>query len=850
MRKWLVVLTVALFAVLLVAAPALAAPTRSHDAVNTKAPGTRTPGPELATPPYSLYTYYSDLGAILKDIDRRSKRVTVVQTGKSAAGQPMWNVIVTWPMTKKQKQMTEYYRELLLTDPGAVLRNNWLQKSQKHLRPATFINCSIHGGETTGVDAGLLLLERLAFQNDAQTKKVLKSLVVVINPVQNPDGRVTDLRQNNNGFDCNRDFIQLSQPETQQTQNAVQKWLPLSFTDLHGYVNPMLIEPCTIPHNPSLEYDLFIKHALKMARQQRDFLEQTTGATGQIPYLWGTAEDLLDGVNEGWDDYGPYYTPMMAQYYGSTGQTIEVAFKSNDGVRQHYAIIWTTVAHDAKYRLAKMKDQATIFYRGDANVSSAKTGRPWTGNMADMLRPVPYYLPDGTVNPAFPYSDKVGDLTFPYAYIIPVHPALQKDVLEAYKAVNHARGFGVEVHKAKSSFAYGGITYPKGTYVVKLQQPLRGMANNLFWLGEDVKARYGVNSMYDVSVWQLPELWGFDRVVATDKFTASLGMVTKEQARTGKITGDGPIFWFEGDNNWAVRAVNGMIARGIPAGMVSRQIAAPFDTVPLGTFVVDASQKWGKDYVKWVAANWGVDFTEIDGLQMAQVSAFPASIAGQGTIDRPKVMVNVDAQLIWALKNVCGFNSNPRNGMGVVSATAPSGNGTFISSGNVATATINTWLAGDDGAVRRTYVGFGSGAGANAVALMPAGTTFAADPVGADNGACPVTVTTSIATAGYEAKDYVFAYPARWFEASDPAVQTGMTWTGTTGGVYESGFWRDPANSSAGAGKAAMVTYEPADHGRIWLMGFHPGYRAQMENTYLLLARAIFLSVATPPSVP
>ena len=51
-------------------------------------------------------------------------------------------------------------------------------------------------------------------------------------------------------------------------------------------------------------------------------------------------------------------------------------------------------------------------------------------------------------------------------------------------------------------------------------------------------------------------------------------------------------------------------------------------------------------------------------------------------------------------------------------------------------------------------------------------------------------------------------------------------------------------------GSGAILSYEPAAHGRVIFMGFHPTYRAQMENTYLLVGRAILQSVATPPSLP
>ena len=81
---------------------------------------------------------------------------------------------------------------------------------------------------------------------------------------------------------------------------------------------------------------------------------ENTGYDSQIPYEWGTAADKFDDANEGWDDYGPYYTPQIAQYYGSLGQTIETPYKTNDGVAQHYWVSWASVknALDHKWQLA------------------------------------------------------------------------------------------------------------------------------------------------------------------------------------------------------------------------------------------------------------------------------------------------------------------------------------------------------------------------------------------------------------------------------------------------------------------------------------------------------------------
>ena len=44
-------------------------------------------------------------------------------------------------------------------------------------------------------------------------------------------------------------------------------------------------------------------------------------------------------------------------------------------------------------------------------------------------------------------------------------------------------------------------TYPAGSYVVDMHQPLRGLANVLLDLGADISAK--VPSMYDISAWSL-----------------------------------------------------------------------------------------------------------------------------------------------------------------------------------------------------------------------------------------------------------------------------------------------------------------------------------------------------------
>ena len=136
------------------------------------------------------------------------------------------------------------------------------------LRSVMWVNGSIHGNEWEGVDAAIQLIERLASAEDPETLAVLQENILLFNVVQNPDGRVQGTRQNANGLDLNRDFEPARSRRT-EPRRAVPALGTHGTLGLHGYVDPMLIEPTTAPHNPNYEYDLYIKWALPGAKPWR-----------------------------------------------------------------------------------------------------------------------------------------------------------------------------------------------------------------------------------------------------------------------------------------------------------------------------------------------------------------------------------------------------------------------------------------------------------------------------------------------------------------------------------------------------------------------------------------------------
>ena len=166
----------------------------------------------------------------------------------------------------------------MLDDPAKAQR--LLDRLDGDVKVPIYIQGGIHGNEYEGVDAAMDMIEKFAttpYGADPVVDEILSHAVLIFNPIQNPDGRVAGTRANSNGFDLNRDFMTQSQPETRNSIRIMKKWLSPEMLDMHGYVTPTLIEATTKPHNPSIEYDLW----LKWNQPRIDYNEAALNAIGQ-----------------------------------------------------------------------------------------------------------------------------------------------------------------------------------------------------------------------------------------------------------------------------------------------------------------------------------------------------------------------------------------------------------------------------------------------------------------------------------------------------------------------------------------------------------------------------------------
>jgi len=271
-------------------------------------------------------------------------RMTYSVIGSSDAGRDLYGVVVNaleTPAQQRDYDRWQQLRDTMATDPAGA--QALLQSFGTEVKIPIFIEANIHGNEEEGTDAMMQVVRDLVttpYGEHAVVDALLDHAILVVIPSQNPDGRFLGTRQNGNGFDMNRDLLVQSQPEIRANVALEQQWLAPVMLAMHGYVNPTLIDGLTKPHNPGLEYDLF----LKWNPRRLDANEEALAA-------------VFQGITRPVDDYGPNggqqanitssgatqsdttVTITTAQAHGlSIGQEVEIAGVDEWGYNGTFAI--------------------------------------------------------------------------------------------------------------------------------------------------------------------------------------------------------------------------------------------------------------------------------------------------------------------------------------------------------------------------------------------------------------------------------------------------------------------------------------------------------------------------------
>jgi hypothetical protein len=166
-----------------------------------------------------------------------------------------------------------------------------------------------------------------------------------------------------------------------------------------------------------------------------------------------------------------------------------------------------------------------------------------------------------------PAYDQLPDLIvqdFPSAYVIPADTPFQLSSQAPARLVDFLLFNDVQVEKANQSFSLSGVEYPRGTYVVPMNQPKRGLANTILDSGLALSDISGLYFYAPPSVWSHPRLWGVSTAVAEDPLTVKTHPVNKADRPHGSVEdATGGAYAYLPTSIAAIQATNDLLSRGV-----------------------------------------------------------------------------------------------------------------------------------------------------------------------------------------------------------------------------------------------------------------------------------------------
>lgn len=350
--------------------------------------------------------------------------------------------------------------------------------------------------------------------NEVNVKELLGDVFMVIVPEQNIEGYEHMTRTTSQGYDPNRDEANQTLFEDANAMALVNKFNPMVFTEIHGRVEAMLIEPCTPPHEPNYEYDLIAKQFIQLGEAVgmgaiANNPEHNSFEMPHRDYL-RVDNDSPSGVawTEPWDDMTTAYGSQFPVLIGTAGITWELPVYSD--VASELVVpygLMTQAMYIQANKITMLENQAKLFSRGVNNINSNELVAPWyvdqydrPGTQTELMRPV--YDGEGQ-NGNF----------YPECYIIPMDSANQKNLYDAAAEMKYLTRNDVKVNVASKEFTYDGVTYLAGTMVVSMYQAKRSLANSQLFDGTFINVWQG---LYSESFAQRSNARGYDRVIVAE----------------------------------------------------------------------------------------------------------------------------------------------------------------------------------------------------------------------------------------------------------------------------------------------------------------------------------------------
>jgi len=490
-------------------------------------------------------------------VDDSSDRVVTGTMATSVTGQPLPYAIVSDSSHVTKAGLAEIAENIRdLRDPRTMAASKAARIA--HDGPAiVYIAGNVHGGETSGADASLKSLYELAAGLSCDVRDRNDNVVTVIIPTQNPDGRSASRRQNEYGFDLNRDWFARSQPETDGKIELLRKYPPQVFVDAHEMGSRRYFFP---PNADPIHHEI--------ANEPVDWINRIGDANkAAFGYNGACTDTVTTECYFNYDVYDLFYMgygdTVPAAGFGAAGMTYEKGSASavQDRVQQQFNTQWATIG----WTSANKKEVLTGYFK------------IWTDALAEgragTLEPNEVVQPDNTVQ--FP----VPDIKIKSYFLLP-----DRQLADVRRLVERLRAMDVEVYEVKEPITvpqarvFGGrsaanLSVPKGAYWIPMAQPQKHWIQAT--LGEDPYVPFPY--FYDVSSWSNPLLMGIDTIYTGDDLHPKVQRVARPSGGKAANAPKGGSYQYRLDSAGAAEFTFALQGAGVT---VSRDAATNVATFP------------------------------------------------------------------------------------------------------------------------------------------------------------------------------------------------------------------------------------------------------------------------------
>ncbi|MFU8852844.1 M14 family zinc carboxypeptidase [Micromonospora sp. SL1-18] len=759
-----------------------------------------------------------EVRSYLKTVDDASDRVVTGVMATSGLGQPLPYAIVSNERHVQQGTLQQIARDIRdLRDPRRITAKKAAETATD--RPAlVWVTANVHGGEKSGTDAALKTLYELASGLSCAVQERNDNLITVIVPTQNPDGRDASRRQNEYGFDMNRDWFARTQQETDGKIELMRQFPPQVFIDAHEmggrqYFFPPNADP--IHHEIASENVDWINRIGEANKAGFGFNGACGGAVDTECYFNYARYDLF---------FMGYGDTVPSAGFGAAGMTFEKGSSSAvaDRVQQQFNTQWSTLGWAAANKHEVLSGYFKIWT--DA-LAEGKAGTLEPNEVVEPTNTVQFPVPDVKIRSYFLLPDRqLGDVR---------------------QLVERLRRMDVEVYevtkptKVPTARIFGGrtateLTVPEGAYWIPMDQPQKHWIQAI--MGEDPYVPFAY--FYDVSSWSNPLLMGVNAIYTGDDVRPPAQLVRGISGGKPSAAGAKGSYAYPLDSAAAAELTFRLLGQGVPL------------VRDLETSVVGFPAKSLTPEIDQLARSLGVTLNPNDAAASGTPVDLPDVGLFQGTGISTTSGSHGEARYVlgkrWGLdlKPVTTADINDNTPAFTERTVLLVPDGSNATGGLTATgqANLRNWIAQG-----HTYLGLRN-EGTRMARAAGLTSTTETTPKPADgykmpgshlrvdvNGSSPVAL-------GRPAEDFAF-------NNSDPILKPSTT--GTNVLSYPSGdtFWSNGYSERADLlkGTVALVD-EPTGAGRAVLFAFNPLFRAYNENALHLVANALLYPSAGGPA--